>query len=261
MVFTFKSGAKINLNDTELICSFQNQHTQTQRSEVNSIDYQEAFSSNLKPAHLWLTPFAVGTLITFFTPSFSIPYNLGLVLVGIAAIGFVIDILGAMLAQNWSWQIIHAFFSTKYYEVLIRGNQNWEFLFPAELQELKKIQALKASLMTNANESEIYIQEPTKTVSNTTQTPISNKQTLEQQLEIEASLVNDVYLTDKEYLVKGLQPMKPIKGWSLWSSTVGTKQAEKAIAEKAYGLGCNLVYITSHKESFGTTLKGLAYKY
>lgn len=78
-----------------------------------------------------------------------------------------------------------------------------------------------------------------------------------------STLIDGVYLTEDENLVKSLKFMADISGWSGWSGlaeNLGIKNAEKKLINKAKDVGANVVLITGSSTDWGVKIKGKAYK-
>lgn len=78
-----------------------------------------------------------------------------------------------------------------------------------------------------------------------------------------STLIDGVYLTEDENLVKSLKFMDDISGWSGWSGlaeSLGIKNAEKKLINKAKDIGANVVLIIGSSTDWGVKIKGKAYK-
>jgi len=78
-----------------------------------------------------------------------------------------------------------------------------------------------------------------------------------------STLIDGVYLTEDENLVKSLKFMADISGWSGWSGfaeNLGIKNAEKKLINKAKDVGANVVLIIGSSADWGVKIKGKAYK-
>lgn len=78
-----------------------------------------------------------------------------------------------------------------------------------------------------------------------------------------STLIDGVYLTEDENLVKSLKFLADISGWSGWSGlaeNLGIKNAEKKLINIAKDVGANVVLITGSSTDWGVKIKGKAYK-
>ena len=78
-----------------------------------------------------------------------------------------------------------------------------------------------------------------------------------------STLIDGVYLTEDEDVVKSLKFVGDVSGWSGWSGIVenlGIKNAEKKLIKKAKEMGANVILITANSTDWGVKINGKSYK-
>jgi hypothetical protein len=145
-----------------------------------------------------------------------------------------------------------------------------------KLENLKKLKQLFDDGVLSEKE---YSEMKNEIIDNTTKSQVKPvevekdgllKESLEQKpkniLEHVASnstLIDGVYLTENENVVKSLKFVDDISGWSGWSGlaeNLGIKNAEKKLIKKAKEMGANVVLITGSSTDWGVKIKGKSYK-
>ena len=88
-------------------------------------------------------------------------------------------------------------------------------------------------------------------------------QNILEQITSNSTLIDGVYLTEVENVVKSLKFIDDVSGWSGWSGlaeNLGIKNAEKKLIKKAKEMGANVVLITESSTDWGVKIKGKSYK-
>lgn len=78
-----------------------------------------------------------------------------------------------------------------------------------------------------------------------------------------STLIDGIYLTEDDNLVKSLKFLDDVSGYSGWSGlaeSLGIKNAEKKLVKKAKNIGANVVLITGSSTDWGVKIKAKAYK-